>query len=91
MLTGALRQLFALAEAYPDLKASEGFRDLQAQLTETEDKIAIARQIYNDTVLSHNNRVQTVPSNLVASMTGFEVRPYFDAPDEASEPPRVQF
>lgn len=91
MLTGALRQLFALAEAYPDLKASDGFRDLQAQLTETEDKIAVARQIYNDTVLSHNNRVQTVPSNLVASLTGFEIRPYFDAPDSAAEPPRVAF
>lgn len=91
MLTGALRQLFALAEAYPDLKASDGFRDLQAQLTETEDKIAVARQIYNDTVLSQNNRVQTVPSNLVASMTGFETRPYFDAPEGAAEPPQVDF
>lgn len=91
MVTGALRQLFALAEAYPDLKASDGFRDLQAQLTETEDKIAVARQIYNDTVLSHNNRVQTVPSNLVASLTGFEIRPHFDAPDSAAEPPRVAF
>jgi LemA protein len=91
MLTGALRQLFALAEAYPDLKASEGFRDLQAQLTETEDKIAVARQIYNDTVLSHNNRVQTVPSNVVASLTGFEVREFFDAPQGADEPPRVEF
>ncbi|MDX1448602.1 MAG: LemA family protein, partial [Acidimicrobiia bacterium] len=87
LLTGALRQLFALAEAYPDLKASDGFRDLQAQLTETEDKIAVARQIYNDAVLTHNNRVQTVPSNLVASLTGFETRPYFDAPDGADQPP----
>jgi LemA protein len=90
-LTGAFRQLFALAEAYPDLKASEGFRDLQAQLTETENKIAIARQIYNDTVLSHNNRVQTVPSNIVASLTGFETRPFFDAPESAEQPPQVEF
>jgi LemA protein len=90
-LTGALRQLFALAEAYPDLKASEGFRDLQGQLTETENKIAIARQIYNDTVLSHNNRVQTVPSNIVASLTGFETRPFFDAPESAEQPPQVEF
>ncbi|MEX2279934.1 MAG: LemA family protein [Acidimicrobiia bacterium] len=89
MLTGALRQLFALAEAYPDLKASDGFRDLQAQLTETEDKIAVARQIYNDTVLSQNNRVQTVPSNIVASLAGFETREFFDAP--ADEAPQVQF
>lgn len=91
MLTGALRQLFALAEAYPDLKASDGFRDLQAQLTETEDKIATARQIYNDTVLTHNNRVQTVPSNVVASMTGFETREFFDAPEGSDAPPRVEF
>jgi LemA protein len=91
MLTGALRQLFALAEAYPDLKASDGFRDLQAQLSETENKIAVSRQIYNDTVLSQNNRVQTVPSNIVASLTGFEVREYFDAPAGADEPPQVQF
>lgn len=91
MLTGALRQLFALAEAYPDLKASDGFRDLQAQLTETEDKIAISRQIYNDTVLSQNNRVQTVPSNIVASLAGFETREFFDAPESADEPPQVEF
>ncbi|HSJ29501.1 MAG TPA: LemA family protein [Acidimicrobiia bacterium] len=91
LLTGALRQLFALAEAYPDLKASDGFRDLQGQLTETEDKIAVARQIYNDTVLSHNNRVQTVPSNIVASLTGFETRPFFDAPESADRPPQVEF
>lgn len=91
MLTGALRQLFALAEAYPDLKASDGFRDLQGQLTETEDKIATARQIYNDTVLTHNNRVQTVPSNVVASMTGFETREFFDAPEGSDTPPRVDF
>lgn len=91
MLTGALRQLFALAEAYPDLKASDGFRDLQAQLTETEDKVAVARQIYNDTVLSQNNRVQTVPSNIVASLAGFETREFFDAPESADEPPQVQF
>ncbi len=90
-LTSALRQLFALAEAYPDLKAAENFRELQAQLAETENKIAIARQIYNDTVLTHNNRVQTIPSNIVASLTGFETRPYFDAPEGASEPPSVQF
>lgn len=91
MLTGALRQLFALAEAYPDLKASTNFSELQGQLSETENRIAVSRQIYNDTVLSYNNKVQTIPSSLVASVTGFETRPYFDAPDEADEAPRVEF
>jgi LemA protein len=90
-LTSALRQLFALAEAYPDLQASDSFRDLQAQLAETEDKIAISRQIYNDSVLTQNNRVQTVPSNIVASLTGFTLREYFDAPEGASQPPQVEF
>ena len=91
ILTGALRQLFALAEAYPDLKASTNFSELQGQLSETENRIAVSRQIYNDTVLSYNNKVQTIPSSLVASATGFDTRPYFDAPDEADEAPRVEF
>ena len=90
-LTGALRQLFALAESYPDLKASQNFSELQAQLTETENKVAVSRQIYNDAVLTFNNRVQTVPSNLVAAMTGFTVKPFFDAPDAAEQAPEVRF
>lgn len=91
MLTAALRQLFALAEAYPQLRASTNFSELQAQLTDTEDKIAVSRQIYNDSVLTLNNRVQTVPSNIVASLTGFTTREYFEAPEEADEAPHVQF
>ena len=91
LLTGALRQLFALAESYPDLKASQNFSELQAQLAETENKIAVSRQIYNDSVLTFNNRVQTVPSNMVAAMTGFSVKPFFDAPDEAEQTPEVRF
>jgi len=91
MLTAALRQLFALAEAYPELKASVNFSELQTQLTDTEDKIAIARQIYNDSVLSLNNRIQTVPSNIVAGIAKFETREYFDAPDEADQAPQVSF
>ena len=91
VLTGALRQLFALAESYPDLKASQNFSELQAQLAETENKIAVSRQIYNDSVLTFNNRVQTVPSNMVAAMTGFTVKPFFEAPDEAEETPEVRF
>lgn len=91
MLTSALRQLFALAEAYPDLKASANFADLQAQLSETENKISVARQIYNDTVLTYNNQVQTVPSNMVAAVSGFQVRDFFDAPMGADEAPVVEF
>jgi LemA protein len=91
LLTGALRQLFALAEAYPELRASENFASLQAELAETENKIAVSRQIYNDTVLSYNNKVQQVPSNFVASMFGFSVREFFEAGDEAEEAPKVDF
>jgi LemA protein len=91
ILTGALRQLFALAEAYPQLRASENFQQLQAELSDTENKIAVARQIYNDTVLTFNNQVQTAPSNLVAGMFGFKVREFFDAPDAADEAPKVEF
>ena len=90
-LTGALKQLFALAESYPDLKASQNFMELQAQLADTENKIAVSRQIYNDSVLTFNNRVQTVPSNMVAALTGFSVKPFFDAPDAAEEAPEVRF
>jgi LemA protein len=90
-LTGALRQLFALAEAYPELRASENFQQLQAELSETENRIAVSRQIYNDTVLSHNNRVQQVPTNFVASMFGFGAREFFEAGDAAEEAPVVEF
>lgn len=90
-LTGALRQLFALAEAYPQLRASENFTKLQEDLSDTENKIAVSRQIYNDTVLTFNNKVQQVPSNLVASMFGFAAREFFDAGDEAEEAPAVEF
>ncbi len=91
LLTGMLRQVFALAEAYPDLKANQNFQQLQADLSETENKIAVSRQIYNDTVLTYNNKVQTIPSSLVAGMTGFRTRAFFDAPGGAEEAPSVQF
>ncbi len=71
MLTGALKSLFAVAENYPDLKASQNFQDLQGQLKETEDKIAYSRQFYNDTVLMYNNKIQMFPSNLVANQFNF--------------------
>ena len=90
-LTGALRQLFALAEAYPELRATENFQQLQTELSETENRIAVSRQIYNDSVLTFNNRVQQVPTNIVAGMFGFGAREFFDAGDEAEEAPAVEF
>lgn len=90
-LTSALRQLFAVAEDYPELRASENFQNLQAQLSETEDKIAVSRQIYNDTVLSYNNTVQQIPTNIVASLTGFKAREFYDAGPGAEEAPEVSF
>lgn len=90
-LTGALRQLFALAEAYPELRATENFQQLQTELSETENRIAVSRQIYNDTVLSYNNRVQQVPTNIIASMFGFDTREFFEAGDQAEEAPVVEF
>lgn len=90
-LTQALRQLFAVAEDYPELRASENFASLQEDLEETENRIAISRQIYNDTVLSYNNKVQQVPTNIVASISGFDAREFFDAGDGAEEAPVVEF
>ena len=91
VLTGALRQLFALAEAYPDLKANQNFLNLQEELTATEDRIAYSRQFYNDSVLKYDNKIESIPSNLIANMFGFKPREYFKAEEGASEVPRVQF
>ncbi len=90
-LTGALRKLFALAEDYPELRASENFQALQGELSETENKIAVSRQIYNDTTLSYNNSVQTVPTNIVANLFGFDPRQYFEVEDDARTAPEVDF
>jgi LemA protein len=90
-LTQALRQLFAVAEAYPELRASENFQRLQEDLSDTENRIAVSRQIYNDSVLTFNNKVQQIPTNIVASMTGFTVREFFEAGESAQEAPRVEF
>jgi LemA protein len=90
-LTQALRQLFAVAENYPELKASSNFASLQADLQDAENRIAVSRQIYNDTVLTYNNMVQQVPTNLVAAMFGFKAREYFEAGGSAQEAPSVQF
>lgn len=91
MLTGALKSIFALAEAYPDLKANTNFLDLQNTLTETENKIAFARQHYNDSVMFFNNAIQVFPSNIVASMFKFVSQESFDAPEDTVAPPRVSF
>ena len=90
-LTQALRQLFAVAEAYPELRASENFQNLQTELAETENRIAVSRQIYNDTVLTYNNKVQQIPTNIVAGLTGFKTREFFEAGAEAAEAPTVDF
>jgi LemA protein len=91
LLTGALRRLFALAEAYPQLRASENFQSLQGDLSDAENKIAVARQIYNDSALTYNNAVQTIPSNLVASIAGFRPTGYFEVEDDARSAPSVGF
>ena len=90
-LTGALRQLFALSEAYPDLKANQNFLSLQEELTSTEDRIAYSRQFYNDSVLKYDNKLETIPSNLIAGMFNFAPREYFKAEEGATDVPRVQF
>lgn len=90
-LTSALRQLFAVAEAYPELRASSNFASLQGDLTDTENKIAVSRQIYNDTVYSYNTSIQRVPTNIVAALTGFSTRETYDASDLADTAPDVSF
>ena len=77
-LVGSLKSLLAVSEAYPDLKASTGFIDLQHQLTGTEDRIQAARRFYNNNVRDYNQRVQSVPTNLVARLGGFHTRQYFE-------------
>jgi LemA protein len=92
VLSQALGRLFAVAEAYPDLKATQNFQELQAQLSETEDKVAISRQVYNDTVLTYNNAIQTFPGAVVAGPFGFTKREFFEVEEEAQrEAPVVDF
>ena len=91
MLTSALRQLFAVAEAYPQLRANENFRELQDQIAETEQQILISRQIYNDTVLAYNNAVQTFPGVLLAGSFGFGSREYLEIEAESRAPVQVDF
>jgi LemA protein len=90
-ITGALRSLFALSEAYPDLKANQNFAQLQEELTGTEGRIAYARQFYNDTVYRYNTKVQSFPSNVLAGTFRFQEREYFQADDESRGPTEVSF
>ena len=90
-LSGALKSLFALAEAYPDLKANASFLSLQDQLADTEGKIAYARQFFNDSVMSFNMAVQQFPANVIAGLFGFTERAYFEIEASAKEPVSVSF
>lgn len=91
MLTDTLKSLFAVAEAYPELKANENFAQLQVDLKGTEDKIAFARQFYNDSVQRLNTQIELFPQNIVANMLGFAKRDYFEIDEEAKNNVKVQF
>ena len=90
-LSGAISKLFALAESYPDLKANASFLEMQNELKETENKIASARQFYNDTVLQYNNKVEMFPANIIASMFKFEKEKFFEVAAEEKENVKVKF
>ena len=90
-LTKAISKLFALAESYPDLKANTNFQELQKELTETESKIAAARQFYNDTVLVYNNKVSMIPSNIIAGLFKFKEEKFFEANETERENVQVKF
>jgi len=91
MLTAALKSLFAVAEAYPDLKANQNFLSLQNELANTEQQIAQAREVYNDAVMMLNTMTQVFPANIVAGWFGFRARDYFPVEEEARQPVRVSF
>lgn len=90
-ITSALKSLFAVAEAYPQLKANENFMMLQEELSGTESKIAYARQFFNDQVMTFNTLIQTFPGNIIAGMFGFNTHEYFPMEDVAREPIKVDF
>lgn len=92
ILTGTLKSLFALAEAYPNLKANENFLQLQEELASTENKIAFARQYYNDSVMRYNARIQQFPTNIIAGMFAFTKKEFFEVQEAAvREAPKVSF
>ena len=91
VLTAAIGRLFAVAEAYPELRATENFQQLQAQLADVEQNIVVARQVYNDAVLTYDNALENVPTNIVAGLFNFRPRVYFETEDVTREAPSVQF
>ena len=91
MLSGALKSLFAVAENYPNLKASQNFMQLQEELSGIENKIAYARQFYNDSVLAFNNKIQVFPANLIAGMFSFKQKDYFEIEEAARKNVKVSF
>ena len=90
-ITSALNKLFALAEAYPELKANENFMSLQNTLSDTEDKISYARQFYNDNVMNYKNKIEMFPSNIVAGIFNFKPEPFFEATEEERKNVEVKF
>ena len=91
-ITSALNKLFALSEAYPELKANQNFLSLQSDLKEVEEKISYARQFYNDTVLSYNNKVEMFPTNIIANIFGFKQNEFFKLDNESErKAPKVSF
>jgi len=90
-LSNTLKSLFAVAENYPDLKASQNFMELQEELSDTENKIAYSRQFYNSNVLDYNTKLQTVPTNFIANIFHFQPAEFFAANDKDKEPVKVQF
>ena len=91
LLTGALKSLFAVAEAYPELKASDNFKELQEELSDTETKIAASRQFYNSNVLDYNTKIQVFPNVLIANILGFRGEAFFEAEEPEKEPVKVDF
>jgi len=91
MLEGALKSLFAVAEAYPNLRASENFKELQEELSDTETKIAASRQFYNANVLDYNTKIKVFPNVIFASLFGFGEEEFFEAKEEAKKDIEVKF
>ena len=90
-LSSALSRLMAISEQYPDLKANENFKELQAQLEGTENRISVERKRFNDTARAYNTAIRTFPRNLLAGMFGFDKRPYFESEEGADKAPKVEF